>query len=62
MIDECFDCAVVRRVTEFANGTLSTLYLDLAKDCLYIEAEHSKERTSMVSVIDQVSSARSLWF
>ncbi|KAN0066015.1 isoleucine-tRNA ligase [Thecaphora frezii] len=51
---EAFDFAqVVRRVSEFANGTLSTLYLDLAKDCLYIDAVDSDARTSMVSVIDQ---------
>ncbi|EPQ32481.1 uncharacterized protein PFL1_00675 [Pseudozyma flocculosa PF-1] len=52
---EAFDYAqVVRRVTEFANGTLSTLYLDLAKDCLYVDAPHGPQRTSMVSVIDHI--------
>ncbi|PWN48395.1 isoleucyl-tRNA synthetase [Violaceomyces palustris] len=55
MAYESFDFSqVVRRLTEFTNGTLSTLYLDIAKDCLYVDAKDGERRKVMISVIDQI--------
>ncbi|SNX85621.1 probable ISM1 - isoleucine--tRNA ligase, mitochondrial [Melanopsichium pennsylvanicum] len=52
---EAFDFAqVVRRLTEFANVTLSNLYLDVGKDSLYLDGVDDERRKMMVAVIDQV--------
>ncbi|TKY87877.1 hypothetical protein EX895_003458 [Sporisorium graminicola] len=51
---EAFDFAqVVRRLVEFASGTLSNLYLDVGKDSLYLDPLDSERRKMMVAVIDQ---------
>jgi isoleucyl-tRNA synthetase len=55
MADRDLAPTVVRRLTEFANGTLSHLYLDVAKDCLYVDSVASERRKAMVGVIDKVS-------
>lgn len=52
---EAYDFAqVVRRLTEFTNGTLSNLYLDVGKDSLYLDSLDSERRRMMVAVIDQI--------
>lgn len=52
---EAYDFAqVVRRLTEFANATLSNLYLDVGKDSLYLDAVDDERRSTMVAVLDQV--------
>lgn len=52
---EAYDFAqVVRRLTEFANAILSNLYLDVGKDCLYLDAVDDPRRQTMVSVIDAI--------
>lgn len=52
---DAYDFAqVVRRMTDFTNGTLSNLYLDIAKDCLYVDSVNSTRRRMMVAVVDQV--------
>lgn len=45
---------VIRRLTEFANATLSNLYLDVGKDCLYLDGRDDERRKTLVAVIDQV--------
>lgn len=45
---------VVRRLSEFTNGTLSTLYLDVTKDSLYADAASNPCRNAIVAVLDQV--------
>ncbi|KAG6854411.1 hypothetical protein C0991_006953 [Blastosporella zonata] len=44
---------VINSLTNFANITLSSLYLDLTKDCLYANAKSSAERRSVVTVLEQ---------
>ncbi|CBQ72570.1 probable ISM1-isoleucine--tRNA ligase, mitochondrial [Sporisorium reilianum SRZ2] len=52
---EAYDFAqVVRRLTEFTNGTLSNLYLDVGKDSLYLDLLDNERRRMMVAVIDQI--------
>uniref|UniRef100_V5GF78 isoleucine--tRNA ligase n=2 Tax=Kalmanozyma brasiliensis (strain GHG001) TaxID=1365824 RepID=V5GF78_KALBG len=52
---EAYDYAqVVRRLAEFANATLSNLYLDVGKDSLYLDGVETERRTTMVAVIDQI--------
>lgn len=52
---EAYDYAqVVRRLTEFANATLSNLYLDVGKDSLYLDGVDNNRRTTMVAVVDQI--------
>ncbi|SPO27544.1 probable ISM1 - isoleucine--tRNA ligase, mitochondrial [Ustilago trichophora] len=51
---EAYDFAqVVRRLTEFANATLSNLYLDIGKDSLYLDSIEDGRRKMMVAVLDQ---------
>ncbi|SPO27199.1 probable ISM1 - isoleucine--tRNA ligase, mitochondrial [Ustilago trichophora] len=52
---EAYDFAqVVRRLTEFANATLSNLYLDIGKDSLYLDGVEDERRKMMVAVVDQI--------
>ncbi|KAG6816435.1 hypothetical protein H0H87_006097 [Tephrocybe sp. NHM501043] len=44
---------VINSLTNFANITLSSLYLDFTKDCLYANARSSLERRAVVTVFDQ---------
>ncbi|GLB39107.1 putative class-I aminoacyl-tRNA synthetase family protein [Lyophyllum shimeji] len=45
---------VVTSLTNFANITLSSLYFDITKDCLYAHAIISPERRAVVTVLEQV--------
>ncbi|KAE8223042.1 hypothetical protein CF319_g3861 [Tilletia indica] len=52
---EKYDFAqVMRRVTEFASGPLSSLYLDITKDVLYADPQSSSRRRTILAVLDQV--------
>ncbi|KAK0541043.1 isoleucine-tRNA ligase [Tilletia horrida] len=52
---EAYDFAqVMRRVTEFASGPLSSLYLDITKDVLYADPADSARRQIILAVLDQV--------
>ncbi|KAG6820906.1 hypothetical protein H0H93_009680 [Arthromyces matolae] len=44
---------VINALTNFANITLSSLYLDITKDCLYADSISSLERRSILTVLDQ---------
>lgn len=54
-------CAVVNALSNFANITLSSLYLDITKDCLYADAKSSLERRAVVSVLEQVIVISFVW-
>jgi len=41
-------------LTNYANITLSSLYFDITKDCLYADRISSFERRSVVTVLEQV--------
>ncbi|KAG6909906.1 hypothetical protein DXG01_014426 [Tephrocybe rancida] len=43
----------INSLTNFANITLSSLYLDITKDCLYANARSSLERRSVITVLEQ---------
>lgn len=45
---------VANALLYFANVTLSSLYLDITKDCLYANARESVERQAVVSVLERV--------
>ncbi|KAI0938609.1 hypothetical protein AcW1_001709 [Taiwanofungus camphoratus] len=45
---------VINALSNFANITLSSLYLDITKDCLYANAKSSLERRVIVAVLNQV--------
>lgn len=45
---------VVRRLSEFASSTLSTLYFDVAKDSLYADSPDSKTRSHALAVLSQI--------
>ncbi|KAF8219688.1 isoleucyl-tRNA synthetase [Tricholoma matsutake] len=45
---------VVNSITNFSNITLSSLYFDITKDCLYANHHASKERRAVVTVLEQV--------
>lgn len=47
---------VINALTHFTNTTLSSLYFDITKDCLYANAKQSPERRAVVMVLDQVKS------
>ncbi|KAG6885563.1 hypothetical protein C0993_012806 [Termitomyces sp. T159_Od127] len=44
---------VINSLTNFANVTLSSLYLDITKDCLYANSLSSPERRAVVTVLEQ---------
>lgn len=46
--------SVANALLYFANVTLSSLYLDITKDCLYANARESVERQAVVSVLERV--------
>lgn len=46
--------AVVNLVSNFGNITLSTLYFDITKDCLYANATSSLERRAVATVLEKV--------
>ena len=50
-----FGPVVVNALTNFANLTLSSLYFDITKDCLYAEERYGKERRAILTVLEQVS-------
>ncbi|KAF9559444.1 isoleucyl-tRNA synthetase [Agrocybe pediades] len=45
---------VISALNNFANITLSSLYFDVTKDCLYADAIQSRERRAVVTVLEQV--------
>ncbi|RDB30371.1 Isoleucine--tRNA ligase [Hypsizygus marmoreus] len=45
---------VINALTNFANITLSSLYFDITKDCLYANKITSPERRAVVTVLEQV--------
>ncbi|PCH44886.1 isoleucyl-tRNA synthetase [Wolfiporia cocos MD-104 SS10] len=45
---------VVNALANFANITLSSLYLDITKDCLYANANDNLQRRAVVTVLEQV--------
>jgi Isoleucyl-tRNA synthetase len=46
---------VANALSNFANVILSSLYFDIAKDCLYANAERSWERRAVLTVLEQAS-------
>ncbi|KAG5716151.1 Isoleucyl-tRNA synthetase [Termitomyces sp. T112] len=44
---------VINSLTNFANITLSSLYFDITKDCLYANSLSSLERRAVVTVLEQ---------
>ena len=49
-----FLLSVINSLTNFTNITLSSLYFDITKDCLYANSLHSEERRAVVTVLEQV--------
>jgi isoleucyl-tRNA synthetase len=47
-------CIVINALNNFANTTLSSLYFDITKDCLYANDAKSLERRAVVTVLEQV--------
>ncbi|KAF9068914.1 isoleucyl-tRNA synthetase [Rhodocollybia butyracea] len=45
---------VTTALVNFANVTLSSLYFDITKDCLYADSVHSNERRAVVTVLDKL--------
>jgi isoleucyl-tRNA synthetase len=45
---------VVNAITRFTNVTLSSLYFDIMKDCLYANAVQSHERRAVVTVLQKI--------
>jgi len=45
---------VITSLTNFTNITLSSLYFDITKDCLYANKVTSRERIAVVTVLEQV--------
>lgn len=45
---------VINSLNNFANVTISSLYFDITKDCLYADHEHSLERRTVLTVLEQV--------
>jgi isoleucyl-tRNA synthetase len=46
--------SVINSLNNFANVTISSLYFDITKDCLYADQAHSLERRRVVTVLEQV--------
>lgn len=51
---------VMSALGHFANITLSSLYFDITKDCLYANSTTSLERRAVVTILEQVSQLISL--
>ena len=49
--------AVVSSLTHFSNITLSSLYFDINKDCLYADALQSDARRAVIAVLWEVHQA-----
>ncbi|TRM57523.1 tRNA synthetases class I-domain-containing protein [Schizophyllum amplum] len=47
---------VIQTLVNFANVTLSSLYFDVTKDCLYADPVDSKERRAVTMVLEQILS------
>ena len=47
---------VVNSIINFSNITLSSLYFDITKDCLYANHNASKERRAVITVLEEVCS------
>lgn len=45
---------VINALNNFANITLSSLYFDITKDCLYADSLTSPERRAVVTVLEHV--------
>ncbi|KDR72627.1 hypothetical protein GALMADRAFT_73804 [Galerina marginata CBS 339.88] len=45
---------VISALNNFANTTLSSLYFDVTKDCLYANSIESQERRAIVTVLEQI--------
>ncbi|EPQ53661.1 isoleucyl-tRNA synthetase [Gloeophyllum trabeum ATCC 11539] len=45
---------VVNAMSNFCNVTLSSLYFDVTKDCLYADARNSAQRRAVLTVLEQV--------
>ena len=45
---------VVSALTNFTNVTLSSLYFDVTKDCLYADSADNMERMAIVGVLREV--------
>jgi isoleucyl-tRNA synthetase len=45
---------VINALNNFATITLSSLYFDITKDCLYADGVKSRERRAVVTVLEQV--------
>ncbi|EGN92511.1 hypothetical protein SERLA73DRAFT_172840 [Serpula lacrymans var. lacrymans S7.3] len=45
---------VINSLTNFANLTLSSLYFDITKDCLYADSVHSMKRRAVVTVLENI--------
>jgi len=45
---------VITALNNFANTTMSSLYFDITKDCLYANGKDSLERRSVATVLEQV--------
>lgn len=51
---DTFDFAqVVRRISDFSNSTMSSLFLDVAKDTLYSDPLHGARRQATIAIMDQ---------
>lgn len=46
--------AVMSALSHFATVTLSSLYFDITKDCLYADSSVSAERRGVITVLEQV--------
>jgi len=46
---------VMNSLSNFANITLSSLYFDITKDCLYANGMQSTERRAIVTTLARVS-------
>ena len=46
---------VINALANFTNITLSSLYFDITKDCLYADAIDSVKRRAVVTVLEQVN-------
>lgn len=54
----CLHCLtrhiVINHLNNFTNITLSSLYFDITKDCLYANGVDSLERRAVITVLEQV--------
>jgi isoleucyl-tRNA synthetase len=48
---------VITALNNFANTTMSSLYFDITKDCLYASGKDSLERRFVATVLEQVKNS-----